>query len=229
MAKAGQRKCLSCGEFFFPDHRSGERQWYCCAADCRRASKAASQARWLARPPNNDYFSGPVHVARVQVWRAAHPGYARGRVRPSRALQDLLTPQVPDAVEECANRARAPEAPAGVALQDLLNAESPLLAYFSDRGRSDQTDRGRRFSVIVDARGKRASEGFTVSQSSHDQPETLVREAIDWGARCRLIHGGGRRLRRTHDAVGKSCSTLSRWGCAMLICRIWGRAATCWI
>ena len=131
MAKAGQRKCLSCGEFFFPDHRSGERQWYCCAADCRRASKAASQARWLARPPNNDYFSGPVHVARVQVWRAAHPGYARGRVRPSRALQDLLTPQVPDAVEECANRARAPEAPAapaGVTLQDLLNAESPLLA-----------------------------------------------------------------------------------------------------
>ena len=96
MAKAGQRKCMSCGEFFVPDHRSGERQRYCCAADCRRASKAASQAAWLARPPNNDYFSGPVHVARVQAWRAAHPGYARGRVRPSRALQDFLTPQVPD-------------------------------------------------------------------------------------------------------------------------------------
>ena len=85
MAKAGQRKCMSCGEFFVPDHRSGERQRYCCAADCRRASKAASQAAWLARPPNNDYFSGPVHVARVQTWRAAHSGYARGRVRPSRA------------------------------------------------------------------------------------------------------------------------------------------------
>ena len=40
------------------------------------------------------------------------------------------------------------------------------VAYFSDRGRSDQIDRGRRFSVIVDARGERASEGFTVSQSS---------------------------------------------------------------
>ena len=128
MAKAGQRKCMSCGEFFVPDHRKGERQRYCCAADCRRASKAASQAAWLARPPNNDYFSGPVHVARVQAWRAAHPGYSRGRVRPSRALQDLLTPQVPDAVEESANRAELPEAPAVVALQDLLNAESPLLA-----------------------------------------------------------------------------------------------------
>ena len=128
MAKAGQRKCMSCGEFFIPDHRNGERQRYCGAAQCRRASKAASQAAWLARPPNNDYFSGPVHVARVQAWRAAHPGYSRGRARPSRALQDLLTPQVPDAVEESANRARVPEAPEVLALQDLLIAESPLLA-----------------------------------------------------------------------------------------------------
>lgn len=128
MAKAGQRKCMSCGEFFVPDHRSGERQRYCCAAACRRASKAASQAAWLARAPNRDYFSGPVHVARVQAWRAAHPGYSRSRVRPSRALQDPLMPQVADAVEESANRVEAAEAPAGVALQDLLNAESPLLA-----------------------------------------------------------------------------------------------------
>ena len=119
MAKAGQRRCMSCGEFFVPDHRKGERQRYCCAVDCRRASKAASQAAWLARPPNDDYFSGPVHVARVRAWRAAHPGYSRGRVRPSRALQDLLTSQVPDLVEECANRVEAPEAPAVVALQDL--------------------------------------------------------------------------------------------------------------
>ncbi len=128
MAKAGQRKCMSCGEFFLPDHRSGDRQRYCCAAHCRRASQAASQAAWLARPPNNDYFSGAVHVARVQAWRAAHPGYSLGRVRPSRALQDPLPPQVPDVIEECANRAQAPAAPAAVALQDLLNAESPLLA-----------------------------------------------------------------------------------------------------
>ena len=128
MAKAGQRKCMSCGEFFIPDHRSAERQRYCAAAACRRASKAASQAAWLARPPNHDYFSGPVHVARVQAWRAAHPGYSRGRARPSSALQDLLTAQVTEAVEEYANRVEAPEAPAVVALQDLLNAESPLLA-----------------------------------------------------------------------------------------------------
>ena len=128
MAKAGQRKCMSCGVFFIPDPRKGERQRYCCAADCRRASKAASQATWLARPANKDYFSGPVHVARVQAWRAAHPGYSCGRVRPPRALQDPLPPQVPDLVEECANRVEAPEVGVPVALQDLLIAESPLLA-----------------------------------------------------------------------------------------------------
>ena len=128
MAKAGQRKCMSCGEFFVPDHRSGEPQRYCCAPACRRASKAASQAAWLARPPNRDYFSGPVHVARVQAWRDAHPGYSRSRVRPSRALQDRLPPQVTDSIEECADRVEPAEAPAAVALQDLLNTESPLLA-----------------------------------------------------------------------------------------------------
>ena len=128
MAKARQRKCMSCGEFFLPDHRSGERQRYCGAAACRRVSKAASQASWLAKPSNNDYFSGPTHVARVQAWRAAHPGYSLGRVRPSRALQDRLPPQVPDSIEECADRAGPVEAPAAGALQDLLNAESPLLA-----------------------------------------------------------------------------------------------------
>ena len=73
MAKAGQCKCMSCGEFFLPEHRSGERQRYCCEAACRREIKAASQASWLAKPPNNDYFSGRVPVARVQAWRAAHP------------------------------------------------------------------------------------------------------------------------------------------------------------
>ena len=176
MAKAGQRKCLSCGEFFFPDHRSGERQWYCCAADCRRASKAASQARWLAKPPNNDYFSGPVHVARVQAWRAAHPGYACGRVRPSRALQDLLTPQVPDAVEECANRVEAPEAPAVVALQDLLNAESPLLAglvahLFQPALQDDMASTTRRLvqlgrDVINGGRGEASQAGSSARASS---------------------------------------------------------------
>ena len=128
MAKAGQRKCMSCGEFYLPDARSAGRQRYCRAEQCRRASKTASQAAWLAQPVNRDYFSGPVHVARVQVWRAAHPGYSRGKARPSPTLQDPLPLQVPDAIEESGNRAAPAEAAHPLALQDLLSAPSPLLA-----------------------------------------------------------------------------------------------------
>ena len=36
-----KRKCMSCGEFFLPEPRSGERQRFCAAGACRRASKAA--------------------------------------------------------------------------------------------------------------------------------------------------------------------------------------------
>ena len=61
MAQSGQRKCLCCGLFFDPDPRNRERQRYCSAADCRRASKAASQAVWLNRPDNVGYFRGAVH------------------------------------------------------------------------------------------------------------------------------------------------------------------------
>jgi len=81
MARSGQRKCMCCGDFFDCDHRNRERQRYCSNADCRRASKAASQAAWLAQPQNIGYFRSPVHSARVQLWRAAHPGYSRGKAR----------------------------------------------------------------------------------------------------------------------------------------------------
>lgn len=75
MAQSGQRKCLCCKLFFDPDHRNRERQRYCSQPECRLASKTASQGAWLAQSDNHDYFRGPVHVARVQAWRAAHPGY----------------------------------------------------------------------------------------------------------------------------------------------------------
>ena len=56
MAQRGERKCLCCLELFFPDPRSAGRQQYCSAAACRRASKVASQAAWLAKPQNANYF-----------------------------------------------------------------------------------------------------------------------------------------------------------------------------
>ena len=97
MAKAGQRKCMSCGEFFIPDHRNGERQRYCASTACRRASKAASQAAWLAQPANNDYFRGPVHVSRVRrgaprIRATAAAGFARHRRYKSPCQRKCLIP-----------------------------------------------------------------------------------------------------------------------------------------
>ena len=128
MAMAGQRKCLSCGEFFAPDCRNRDRQRYCCAAACRLASKAASQAAWLSQPANAGYFRDPVHVARVQAWRLAHPGYRRGKPRASRALQEPLIPQAPDSIEESAVRVEVSQPAPSAALQDSSLAPSPLLA-----------------------------------------------------------------------------------------------------
>ena len=127
MAQVGQRKCLCCGEFFDPDHRNRERQRYCAAADCRRASQAASQAAWLVKPQNTGYFRDPLHVARVQAWRVAHPGYGRGKPRKARsrpALQETLITQAPDLIEQSAIRG---ESAAACALQEALETPSPLL------------------------------------------------------------------------------------------------------
>ena len=128
MAQSGQRKCLCCGRLFYPDRRNRERQCYCSDTECRRASKAASQAAWLSQPQNAGYFRDPVHVARVQAWRTANPGYGRGRPRRPVALQDPLVAQVPEAIEESSIRTEIAVAPGALALQDLLEAPSPVLA-----------------------------------------------------------------------------------------------------
>ena len=72
-----KRKCRNCGEFFQPDYRNVDRQKYCPKKECKKAGKAASQKRWLAKPKNRDYFKGKENVRRVQLWREDHPGYAK--------------------------------------------------------------------------------------------------------------------------------------------------------
>jgi hypothetical protein len=47
-----KRKCQHCKTFFEPDPRSAGRQHYCATPACRKASKAASQRRWLQQPRN---------------------------------------------------------------------------------------------------------------------------------------------------------------------------------
>jgi hypothetical protein len=120
MTGAERRKCKCCHELFRPDPRNRHHQRYCAAPSCRTASKAVSQARWLAAPENRVYFRGPVNVARVKEWRSRHPGYWRKRRRSSVALQDLSLAQAVNSTDKKANLA-------GLALQEVLSAQPAVL------------------------------------------------------------------------------------------------------
>jgi len=88
-------KCLHCKEEYHRDPRNGGRQRYCAKPECQRASKAASQLKWLSRPENRDYFRGGENCERVRMWRLANPGCRRSKkAAPKSVLQDTLIPQV---------------------------------------------------------------------------------------------------------------------------------------
>ena len=116
MVRGGRRKCLCCRQLFRPDPRNRRHQRYCSMPPCRAASKAASQARWLAAPDNQDYFKGPTHVARVREWRSRHPRYW-SRAGP---LQDRSLAQPIDIPSEVGEVARP-------ALQDVLTEQPAVL------------------------------------------------------------------------------------------------------
>ena len=77
MRRGSERTCVHCGEVFRAEPRNRWHQQYCGAAPCKAASKKASQAKWLGKPENVNYFRGAEAVARVQAWRQAHPGYSQ--------------------------------------------------------------------------------------------------------------------------------------------------------
>jgi len=118
-----ERKCRHCSQFFQPDPRHRARQRYCRAPECRHASKAASQARWLARPENRDYFHGPENVQRVQAWRAAHPGYGKRSKLPHEPLQEMMPLQEMIKRRDLAVKRAADRA----SLQEMWRAQSPLV------------------------------------------------------------------------------------------------------
>ncbi len=120
MAHRDRRKCKCCLKLFRPDPRNRRHQSYCSAPACKAASKAASQARWLAKPENRDYFRGPLNAARVKAWRSRHPGYWRKRRRDGPALQEVSTVQPVDPAPESGESARTP-------LQDVLTAQPAVL------------------------------------------------------------------------------------------------------
>jgi len=119
MRKIKKKKCCNCKQLFIPDHRNRKKQEYCKTDPCRKASKAASQKKWLSKPENEDYFRCPDNVKRVQEWRRNNPGY-RKRAKPSTTLQDFLTPQPVENIVYNDNIDVSP-------LQDLLMAQPPVI------------------------------------------------------------------------------------------------------
>ena len=99
MASRGEHRCPSCKEWFTPDRYNAHRQKYCTEKKkCRKASKAASQKKWLAK--NRSYFRGPHNCDRVRGWRLENAGYWRTgyesrkqRKRRKRALQEIAFSQ----------------------------------------------------------------------------------------------------------------------------------------
>ena len=94
MGMIKKKRCRNCRRLFIPDHRNRDRQKYCKTAICRKASKSASQEKWLNKPENNNYFRGALNVQRVQEWRRQNPGYWKPKdSNKAIALQEPLTPQ----------------------------------------------------------------------------------------------------------------------------------------
>jgi hypothetical protein len=120
MARGDRRKCKCCLKLFRPDPSNRRHQRYCSAPRCRRASKAASQARWLSKPENQGYFRDPWHVARVRAWRSRNPGYWRKPPGASTTLQDVSTAQAVDPTSKTGNLVRSP-------LQEVIAAQPDVL------------------------------------------------------------------------------------------------------
>jgi hypothetical protein len=131
MARRELPKCLFCGKLFRADPRNARHQKYCSEPSCRKASQAASRRAWLAKPENLNYFRGPENVARVQWWRADHPGYWRRpggqRAQKVAALQDLCRAQRIEIKKESPPLAGPPLKDA---LQDLLSFQPAVLIGF---------------------------------------------------------------------------------------------------
>ena len=121
MKKHRRRKCLHCSELFCPDPRNLRHQRYCSKPQCRKASKVASQRRWLAKGQNRDYYRGAMNVERVRAWRAAHPGYwRRPGAQSTAALQEDSLAQPFETHEKSPTLAE-------IALQDLLRSQPFVL------------------------------------------------------------------------------------------------------
>lgn len=172
-------KCLHCKEEQLCDPRKRGRQRYCVQPECRRASKAASQRRWVSRPENRDYFHGSANSERVRQWRLANPGYWRRKGSGSKsALQDLASSQSPED-----QRFMAPDL--STALQEICFPQAALvvglIAVMTGHTLQDQIatsarsllSRGRDILGMVPGR----SEPMSDENQTHSVPRAFATRA----------------------------------------------------
>ncbi len=183
-------KCLNCNEIRPCEPRSRGRQCYCPAPACRRASKAASQRRWLSRPENKSYFRGAENCERVRQWRKDHPGYWRKKSPrpevPPGTLQEISpeispTPSIPQPVEN--EKVPAQQAPPGPrsALQEICFSQPALLVGLVSllTGAALQEDIARTVRSLLD-RGEdilRTEPGRPPHSHHENQTHSVSREA----------------------------------------------------
>jgi hypothetical protein len=124
MKPAKRRLCLCCENPFEADKRNARHQKYCSKPACRKASKAASQSLWLAKPENVNYHCGPVAVSRVSEWQKTHPEFRkRQKIKRVTALQDDCEVQVHELKQESVllpNHEEISVLPVTPALQDFI-------------------------------------------------------------------------------------------------------------
>ena len=117
MKRCRKRKCHHCGEGFIASPQNAQKQHYCSASECKKASKRAANNRWVGKNP--DYHSGATAVARVKGWRVVNPGYWRPKTESlerSTLQDDCITEVVDDKQKSAALK--------HFALQDDSNSQA---------------------------------------------------------------------------------------------------------
>jgi len=123
------RKCKNCDDLFKPDPRNLKRQKFCRKSECKEASKRYSQQKWLMKPKNIDYFSGPENVTRVQQWRQQNPGY--WKQKESKKITSIIKGALQDSLSVKTTISKGfPSDLMQTALQDSLLAKTLVIIGF---------------------------------------------------------------------------------------------------
>ncbi len=147
-----EKACTHCGTGFTPKPHNYAKQTHCGKPECRKASKRASQRKWLAKPENRSIFRGPENVRRVQDWPKKHPDYWRRGSKSenqteSSALQDNSQSEVVD--KELDRGTKAAEFSPGSSIpgqrsQASSQSQAAAMQQYSSTGAGTGTVSGKR-------------------------------------------------------------------------------------